>query len=111
MDFGTLIGILVGFGLVIGSIAMGPEPMGFLDLPSCMIVFGGVFAATLISFPLEEVVQAFKASAKTFSSKRTKPEDVVDTMIQVAEISRREGLLALERVQTDNRVLKRLFSL
>lgn len=53
----------------------------------------------------------FKASAKTFSSKRTKPEDVVDTMIQVAEISRREGLLALERVQTDNRVLKKALQL
>ena len=32
MDFGTLIGILVGFGLVIGSIAMGPEPMGITFL-------------------------------------------------------------------------------
>ena len=48
MDFGTLIGILVGFGLIFGSIAMGPDPMGFLDLPSAMIVIGGVFAATLI---------------------------------------------------------------
>lgn len=111
MDFGTLIGILVGFGLIFGSIAMGPDPMGFLDLPSAMIVIGGVFAATLICFPLEEVIQAFKASAKTFSSKRTKPEDVVDTMIQVAEISRREGLLALERVQTDNMVLKKALQL
>ncbi len=111
MDFGTLIGILVGFGLIFGSIAMGPDPMGFLDLPSCMIVFGGVFAATLISFPLEEVIQAFKACAKTFSNRRTRPEDVVDTMIQVAEISRREGLLALERVQTDNKVLKKALQL
>ena len=42
MDFGTLIGILIGFGLIFGSIALGPEPMGFLDLPSAMIVFGGV---------------------------------------------------------------------
>ena len=66
MDFGTLIGILIGFGLIFGSIALGPEPMGFLDLPSAMIVFGGVFAATLISFPLEEVIQAFKACAKDF---------------------------------------------
>lgn len=111
MDLGTLGGIILGFGLVFGSILMGPEPGGFVDPASVMIVFGGVLAATLISFPLEEVLQAFKASVKTFTNKRTMPAEVVDTMIQVAEISRREGLLALERVQTDNMVLKKALQL
>lgn len=111
MDIGTLVGIVLGFGLVFGSILMGPEPGGFLDPASLMIVVGGVLAATLISFPLEEVLQAFKASVKTFTNKRTMPAEVVDTMIQVAEISRREGLLALERVQTDNMVLKKALQL
>ena len=107
MDIGTLVGIILGFGLVFGSVLLGPEPAAFLDLPSVMIVFGGVFAATLISFPLEEVTQAFKASVKTLTNRRTMPSEVVDTMVKVAEISRREGLLALERVQTDNMVLKK----
>lgn len=111
MDIGTLVGILLGFGLILGSILMGPEPSGFLDAPSMMIVVGGTFAATLISFPLEEMLQAFKASVKTFLVKRTLPAEVVDTMVQVAELSRREGLLALERVQTDNMVLKKALQL
>ncbi|MCH5276488.1 MAG: MotA/TolQ/ExbB proton channel family protein [Desulfovibrionaceae bacterium] len=111
MDIGTLVGILVGFGLVFGSIMMGPSPAGFLDIPSMMIVIGGTFAAALVSFPLEEVLQAFKASIKTFVSRRTPPAEVVDTMVKVAEISRREGLLALERVQTDNQVLKKALRL
>ena len=67
MDIGTLVGIVLGFGLVFGSILIGPSPAGFLDTASMMIVLGGVAAATLISFPLEEVIQAFKASAKTFT--------------------------------------------
>lgn len=111
MDIGTLIGIVLGFGLIFGSILIGPEPGGFLDMPSVMIVFGGLLAATLISFPLEEVIQAFKASLKTFMLKRVNPAEVVDTMVQVAEVSRREGLLALERVQTDNKVLKKALQL
>ena len=111
MDIGTLVGIILGFGLVFGSVLLGPEPAAFLDLPSVMIVFGGVFAATLISFPLEEVTQAFKASVKTLTNRRTMPSEVVDTMVKVAEISRREGLLALERVQTDNMVLKKALQL
>ncbi len=111
MDIGTLLGIILGFGLVFGAILMGPDPSGFLDLPSFMIVGGGTLAASLISFPLEEVVQAFKAALKTFSLKRTRPEEVVATMVRVAEISRREGLLALERVDTDNLLLKKAMQL
>lgn len=72
-----------------------------------MIVFGGSFAAILISFPLEEVSQAVKAAAKTLVTKRVAPTEVVDTLVKVAEISRREGLLALERIQTENALLKK----
>ncbi len=107
MDIATLTGILAGFGLVFGSILIGPDPAGFLDLPSAMIVIGGSFAALLISFPLEEVMQAMRAASKTFISKQVQPAEVVDTIIKIAEISRREGLLALERVQTDNALLKK----
>ena len=111
MDIGTLVGIVLGFGLFLASILMGPNPAGFLDTASAMIVIGGTFAATLISFPLEEVLQAFKAAGKTFISKRTRPNEVVDTMVQVAEVSRREGLLALERINTDNALLKKAMQL
>lgn len=111
MDLGTLVGIVLGFGLILGAIFMGPDPAGFLDMPSVMIVFGGTLAASLISFPLEEVITAFKAAMKTFIVKRTKPSEVVDTMIQVAEVSRREGLLALERVHSDNLLLKKAMQL
>ena len=57
MDIGTLVGIVLGFGLVFGSILIGPSPAGFLDTASMMIVLGGVAAATLISFPLEGKLQ------------------------------------------------------
>ncbi len=111
MDIATLIGILAGFGLVFSTILLGPDPSGFIDAASILMVVGGTFAATLICFPMEEVMQAFRAVAKTFSSKRTLPEDVVDTMVQIAEISRREGILALERVETNNPLLKKAMQL
>lgn len=107
MDIATLSGIVGGCALVLGAIFLGPEPGNFVDLPSVMIVFGGVSAALFISFPAEEVVQAFRAGLKVFSSRKTQPGEVVATMVKVAEISRREGLLALERVQTDNPLLKK----
>ncbi len=107
MDLATLIGILCGFGLVLGAIFIGPQPGNFIDIPSIMIVFGGVSASILIAFPAEEVRQAFKAGMKVFSSRKTRSQDVVSTMVKVAEISRREGILALQRVQTDNPLLRK----
>ena len=107
MDIATFSGILCGFGLVLGAIFIGPAPGKFVDIPSVMIVGGGVSAAILIAFPAEEVRQAFKAGMKVFASRKTRSQDVVATMVKVAEISRREGILALERVQTDNPLLKK----
>ncbi len=107
MDIATLGGIIIGFGLVIGSILMGPKPEGFIDVPSIAIVIGGALASGFISFPLEQVIGSFKSVIKTFVTKKIVPKEVVDTMVQVAEISRREGLLALERLQTDNALLKK----
>lgn len=107
MDIATLTGILSGFGLIMSAILLGPSPSMFLDLASVMIVCGGVSASILIAFPAEEVMQAFHAGLKVFSSRKTKAKEVVLTMVKVAEISRREGLLALERVQTDNPLLKK----
>lgn len=107
MDLATLSGIFFGFSLVLGAIFLGPEPGNFIDVASIMIVFGGVSASILISFPAEEVMQAIRAGMKAFATRKAKPSEVVTTMVKVAEISRREGLLALERVQTDNPLLKK----
>ncbi len=107
MDIATLLGIIVGFGLVIGSIMIGPQPGGFIDIPSLAIVLGGSVASIFIAYPLDQVLTAFKAVGKTFITKKVDPKEVVDTMVKVAEISRREGLLALEKLQTDNHLLKK----
>lgn len=107
MDLATLGGILCGFGLVIGSIFIGPSPGNFIDIPSVMIVFGGTLAAVMVAFPFEEVRQAFRAGMKAFTSKEMPPRDVVATMVKIAEISRREGIIALEKIQTSNPILKK----
>lgn len=107
MDIATLLGIVFGFTLVLVAIFIGPVPGKFIHIPSMIIVFGGVSASILISFPFEDVRQAISAGVKAFSSKKTKASDVVTTMVKIAEISRREGTLALERIQTDNPLLKK----
>jgi chemotaxis protein MotA len=107
MDFTTLIGLVVGLGLVVGAIIMGGAIDVFINIPGMMIVVGGTLASILVAFPFEEVVQAFFAGIKVFASRKVAAKEVVNIMVKVAEISRREGLLALENVQTENMVLKK----
>lgn len=107
MDIATLGGILAGFGLVLGAIFIGPQPGNFIDIPSIMIVFGGTMAALMVCFPFEEVRQAFRAAMKAFTSRGMPARDVVATMVKIAEISRKEGIIALEKIQTTNPILKK----
>jgi chemotaxis protein MotA len=107
MDFATLIGLFAGMSLVVVAILMGGDFNLFVDLPSVMIVFGGTFGTIFVAFPFEEVRQAFSAGFKAFSSKKVRVREVVSIMVKIAEISRREGLIALEHVKTENPVLKK----
>jgi len=49
MDLGTILGLVIGFGLIIGAMMLGGGVMPFVDAQSAMIVIGGTFAATLIN--------------------------------------------------------------
>ena len=107
MDFATLFGILGGFGLVIAAILVDGAGSTFFNAPSLMIVVGGTLASILVTFPMEEVLQAVSGGMRALLGRKQEPEKMVDTMVRLAELSRREGLLALENIKTENHVLKK----
>ena len=45
MDLATIIGFVVGMACIIGGIVVGGDIMAFIDIPSILIVVGGVLAA------------------------------------------------------------------
>jgi chemotaxis protein MotA len=93
--------------MVIAAILIDGTLWQYLDPPAAMIVFGGTLAAICVSHPMEEVIQAFHAGFKIFASRTVASQEVVNVMVRIAEISRREGLLALENIRTENVVLKK----
>ncbi len=107
MDISTLLGMIIGLALVVGAILIGGAVDVFINIPGMMIVIGGTLAAIMVAFPFEEVLQAMMAGLKAFGSRTSQVRDVVNVMVKVAEISRREGLVALENISTENLVLKK----
>ena len=96
MDIATLLGIIVGFGLVIAAIFMGGGASWFLNAPSAMIVLGGTFGAVLINYPMSDMFGVAKVAKNVFFSKKLKTEKVIEMLLDMSKIARREGILALE---------------
>jgi len=102
LDIASLTGIVAGLGLIISAILMGGDFSLFVNIPGIMIVVGGTLSATLLTFPLNDVMSAFKAAVFVFSSKQDNPNDMVFTMIELCKITRKEGLVGLSRTKTDH---------
>jgi chemotaxis protein MotA len=97
MDLATLIGTILGFGLVIVAMASGEGGLTiFMHGPSMMIVFGGTIAVTLMNFPLTELRGIVKVMLRTLTFKLNSPGEEIERIIEYANLARKEGLLALE---------------
>ena len=97
MDISTVIGTLLGFGLVLGAMAGGDGGLAsFINMPSVMIVFGGTFAVTMMNFPAGDVKSIVKVLLRTYLFKLSTPAQEIERVIDYATLARKEGLLALE---------------
>lgn len=96
MDFATVLGILVGVGLLFWAIFLGGSMRVFLHGPSAMITFGGTLAAILVNYHMGQIIGVLKIIRVAFSRKGMQPSEVIAILVSFAEKARREGLLALE---------------
>jgi len=83
--------------LVFGAIATGEGGMFFFNLPSAMIVLGGVMSATLINFRMKDLLSVFRVLRKVFTSSEISSAETISHMVLLAEKARREGILSLEK--------------
>lgn len=96
MDIATIIGLAAGSVLITAAIILGGSALIFINIPSLLIVLGGTIAATLIKYSIADLVNTVSVVMKTFIFKISSPVDLVDRIKEMADVARREGLLALE---------------
>ena len=88
MDIATIIGVLVCIALVASAIVLGGDVGSYINIPSMLIVVGGAFAATLAAFPLTRFLQLPKILKKTLFTKPSDPVQLINQMVELAEIAR-----------------------
>jgi chemotaxis protein MotA len=97
MDITTIVGLIAGFTLIVIAIFNGGELAGFIDISSLLITVGGTLAATLIHFPLNQIVGIVGVLKNAFFYKSLPPTELIEKIVGFAETARREGILALEQ--------------
>ncbi len=108
MDIATIIGILAGMGLILSAIIMGGNALVFIHIPSMLIVVGGTIAATLIAYPLNEVIGVLKVMQKLFKVEKSDHSAIIMEIAKYASLARQNGVLALEAAakKTRNPLIK-----
>ena len=94
MDFATIAGIIISAILVAYGVGFNLGPLW--DLPSVAIVFGGVFGAMFVGYPLKTVLGLFKIMGKAFKPPKLNNLDILIQLVSFSEKSRKDGLLSLE---------------
>lgn len=107
MDIATLIGIISGFGLILGSILLGSSLSAFFNLPGLAIVVGGTISATLIMQKLNVVLGAVSVAMNAFLVKTEPAERLIKILVNVATKAKKGGILALENEKVENSFLAR----
>lgn len=98
VDAATVLGLGIGFALVSAAIVLGGSPESFLNLPSILIVIGGTFAITTASFSMADMTRTLRVVTQTFSRIDRDPTRVAFQALQIAELARKQGVLALQNV-------------
>ncbi|PIW84056.1 MAG: motility protein A [Nitrospirae bacterium CG_4_8_14_3_um_filter_70_85] len=111
MDIATLIGLVLTFVLIVGSILLGGSIMAFVDVPSLLIVVGGVITTTLIMQKLPVVLATMRVVVQSFFDHGTPEAVLVEKIVELADKARREGLLALESIEIPDAFLNKAIKL
>jgi chemotaxis protein MotA len=97
MDIATVIGLVSGTVLILGSILMGGSLLTFINIPSILVVVGGTVAVTFMRFKMADVIGSITVALKAFLFKLQNPEDIINEMVEYTRIAKKEGLIALEK--------------
>ncbi len=107
MNLTYIIGLVVSLAVMIVGMMFGtgsdgkmtllpPQIINFFDASSVFIVIGCTVAIIVASFPPSQLKAIPKHFKTLMNTKRYNPLSVIDELVELAQVARKSGLLALE---------------
>lgn len=98
MDITSILGPTFSIGmLLVGMILEGGHLSSIIGGPAFIIVFGGTTGAVMVAYPLKDWIQAHKDIGKFLTNPPADPDQILNDIMELAEIARKESVLALEK--------------
>ena len=109
MEKTTIIGLGAGVGCIVISIMLSGDLGAFVDAASVFVVVGGTIASTIVSYPGKMLKSLKTVYTMAFKKKNIDLYEDIEMIIKIANVARREGLLALEDAvgEVDNPFLQK----
>ena len=106
MNITYIIGVVAAFGvMVIGMMQGGTDGFltvsqigNFVDGASVFITIGCTFAVLIASFPIPTLTAIPKHFAVLMNTKKYDPMAIIEKLVELAQVARKNGLLALEEM-------------
>ena len=98
IDLPAILGLMLGFALIVSAMVLGGSPTAFFDLPALLIVIGGTIAVTAVSFSGDELFATQKTIGQALMNGRGDPRNAARTIVKLAEKARADGILSLQAV-------------
>jgi chemotaxis protein MotA len=111
MDIATVVGLLVATISICAAIVSGGDVGAFIDVPSVLVVGGGLTGVTLAKWPIEVVTKIVAIAMKTVFFSPADPGATIEEIGSLAETARRESVFALEKVPIEDPFLKKAMTL
>ena len=97
MDVTTLGGIGLAIAGILGGQAIEGGHVGsILQLTAFIIVFGGTIGATMVAYPLKDFTHGLQLARDAFKNVPDQTDALIAQMVELANVARRDGVLALE---------------
>jgi chemotaxis protein MotA len=88
----------IGF-LINGNLSL------YFNFSGLLIVFGGTFGATLLSFKVEQLAIVYKVLRSSYSGEIKKETEIINILIDLSIKSRMQGILALQDEENETSIL------
>ena len=95
MDLSTIIGLVLGFALIVWGIGIG-QLGNFWDPKSLALTVGGTVAAVIASFPFGHLKKMGSHFKILVAGGKYNYGALIEQMVEMAQLARQNGLLSLE---------------
>lgn len=96
MDLTSVLGLAGGIAVMLFTILLSGDLAGYIDIPSIICTFGGAISITVMAFPLQKLKESIGSLKYVFFYNEMDAESIIKSIIDLANVARKEGLLALE---------------